>query len=114
MNDKEQLEGIKDRGFIEHLKNHSTFEHMREEFIVPKETYLRLVEMDENFVELNSQYDTCIKIQEELIEEKQQNSRYRGALEKIRAVKYGEYLNCYAYMILEIIEWAEEALEESE
>src|SRR5690625_1079190 len=40
-----------------------------------------------------------------------QNKRYREALENIRTVKYDDEFNPYAYMMLEIIEWAEEALE---
>jgi len=49
-----------------------------------------------------------------LLKLKQQNKRYREALEKIRTVKYDDDFNPYAYMMLEIIEWAEKALEESE
>lgn len=45
---------------------------------------------------------------------KEQNKRYREVLENIRTVKYDDEFNPYAYMMLEIIEWAEEALEGEE
>ena len=40
----------------------------------------------------------------------QQNKRYREILKKIVSVKNDEEFNPYAYMIIEIIGWAEEAL----
>lgn len=40
-----------------------------------------------------------------------ENKRYREVLESIRSVKYHDGFNPYAYMMLEIIEWAEKGLE---
>lgn len=42
---------------------------------------------------------------------KQQNRSYREILENIRSVKEDEDFNPYAYMMLEIVDWVEEALE---
>lgn len=47
----------------------------------------------------------------EIDELEQQNKRYREALKKIVSVKNDEEFNPYNYMVLEIIDWAEQALE---
>lgn len=74
-----------------------------------KEQSERLQELETDYVILGVEQEE--EIMSELESLKQQNKRYREALENIRTVKYDDEFNPYAYMMLEIIEWAEEALE---
>ena len=56
--------------------------------------------------------EQIVKLQKEVTRLKNENKHYRKALNNILSVKKDKEFNRYAYMKLEIFEWAEEALEE--